>query len=113
MKRMVQMRTLQRNFGRDNINTNVLKIDFDLLYAKTLRLQYSSNPLIAYLNINSLQNKADALREITKSFPLDVFSIDETKMDSFPDHQFKINSYQFPPFRKEINNFRGGKTVLY
>ena len=27
--------------GRDNINTNVLKHDFDLIDAKTLRLQYS------------------------------------------------------------------------
>ena len=35
--------------GRDSSNTNVLKNDLDLNDAKTLRLQYSLNPLMAYL----------------------------------------------------------------
>ena len=74
-----------------NSDTNALKNDLDLIDAKTLRLQYSSNPLIANLNINFLQKKIDALREITKYFPLDVFCIGESKLhDSFPDHQFKM-----------------------
>ena len=73
-----------------------MKNDFDLIYAKTLRLQYSSNPLIAYLNINPLQNNVDAIREITKNFLLHIFCIDETNLDdSFPDHQFKIDGYHF------------------
>ena len=97
---------------RDNINANILKNDFDLIDAKNLRLQYLSNPLITYLNIHSLQNKLDALREITKNFLLDIFCTDETKLDdSFPDHQFKIDGYQLPPFRKDRNKFGGGKTV--
>ena len=42
------------------------------------------------VNVNSLQNNVDALREITKNFPLDIFCIDETKLDdSFPDHSLK------------------------
>ena len=57
----------------DKININVLNNDFDLTDAKTLRLQYSLNSLMAYLNINSLQNKVDVLREITKNFPLNIF----------------------------------------
>ena len=57
----------------DKININVLNNDFDLTDAKTLRLQYSLNPLMAYLNINPLQNKVDVLREITKNFPLNIF----------------------------------------
>ena len=86
--------------------------DFDLIDAKTPRLQHSSNPLIAYLNINFLQRKVDALREITKNFLLDIFCIEETKLDeSFPDHQFKIHGYQFPPFRRDRNKFRGYKIV--
>ena len=97
---------------RDNINTNVLKNDFDLIYAKTLRLQYSSNPLIAYLNINPLQNNVDAIREITKNFLLHIFCIDETNLDnSFPDHHFQIDGYQFSPFRRDRNNFGRGKIV--
>ena len=89
-----------------------MKNDFHLIYAKTLRLQYSSNPLIAYLNINPLQNNVDALREITKNFMLHIFCIDEINLDdSFPDHHFKIDGYQFPPFRRDRNNFGGGKIV--
>ena len=79
---------------------------------KRLLLQYSLNLLIAYLNINSLQNKVDALKEITKNFQLDIFCIDETKLDdSFPDHQVKIDGYQFFPFRKDRNKFWGEKIV--
>ena len=99
-------------FGRDNSNTNVLKNDIDLIDAKTPRLQHSSNPLIAYLNINSLQNKTDALREIAKYLSLDIFCTDERKLDdSFPDHHFKIDGYQFPPFWSNRNKFEGGKIV--
>ena len=50
--------------------------------------------------------------EITKHFLLDIFCIDKTKLDdSFPDHQFKIDGYQFPPFRRVRNNFGRGKIV--
>ena len=31
--------------------------------------------------------------------------------DSFPDHQFKIDGYQFPPFRRDKNKFGEGKNV--
>ena len=76
-------------------------------------MKYSSNPLIAYLNINSLQNKIDALRLITKFFPLDILCIDEKKLDdSFRDYQFKIDGYQFPPFRRDTNKF-GGEKIVY
>ena len=43
---------------------------------------------------------------------LHIFCIDETNLDdSFPDHHFKIDGYQFPPFRRDRNNFGGGKIV--
>ena len=99
--------------GVENSNANVLKDDLDLNDVKTLRLKDSPNPLISYLNINSLQNKTDALREITNNFPLDIFFIDETKLgDSFTHHQFKIDSYHFPLFRRDRNKFGGGKIVM-
>ena len=42
--------------------------------------------MIGYLNINSLRNKTDNLREITKNVPLEILCIDETKLDSsYPD----------------------------
>ena len=59
-----------------------------------------------------MQNKVDALRELTKNFPLGNFCIDEIKLDDgFPENQFKIDGYQFPPFRRDRNKFGGGKIV--
>ena len=61
-----------------------------------LRNRFPYNPLIGYININSLKEKVIPLREILSSAPIDVLCVDETKLDSsFPDHQFKIEGYQF------------------
>ena len=43
---------------------------------------------------------------------VDILCIEETKINpSFPDSQFQIDGYQFPPFRKDRNKHRGGKIV--
>ena len=48
-----------------------------------------SNPIVAYLNINSLGEKINHLREICKESPIVIFSVDKTKIDSsYPDAQF-------------------------
>ena len=44
-----------------------------------LRNKYPNNPIIGYLNINSLRNKIIDLREIMTKAPLDIVCIDETK----------------------------------
>ena len=86
------------------------ELDIDLEGLMNLKYRYPSNPFIAYLNINFLQNKIDPLREILHKTPLEIVCIDETKLDdSFPDQQFKIEGYQFPPFRRDRNNDGGGK----
>ena len=44
--------------------------------------------------------------------PIDVLCVDETKLESsFPDHQFKIEGYQFAPIRRDRNSKGGGKLV--
>ena len=56
-----------------------------------LRKTYQNNPLIAYLNIDTLSEKIISLKEILKKAKIDVLCIDETKLDfSFPVLQFKI-----------------------
>ena len=56
---------------------------------------YANNPIIGYLNINSLKNKMTQLREVCRKAPIDVLCIGETKLDaSFPDAQFHIEGYQ-------------------
>ena len=68
--------------------------------------------MIGYININSLKEKAIPLREALSNAPIDVLCVDETKLDSsFQDHQFKIEGYQFPPFRRDRNSKGAGKLV--
>ena len=78
-----------------------------------LRNKYLNNPVIGYLNINSLRNKIIDLREIMSKAPHDIVCTDETKLDeSFPDFHFHMESYQFPPFRRDRNSKGGGKLVF-
>ena len=52
--------------------------------------------VIAHININSLRNKFELLTEKTK-VNVDILLTSETKIDeSFPDSQFKINSFSNP-----------------
>ena len=77
-----------------------------------VRNSYPNNPIIGYLNINTLQNKIISLREIIATAPLDVSCVDETKLDdSFPNSQFTLENFQFPPFRRDRNSKGGGKLV--
>ena len=64
------------------------------------------------MNINSIRNKIISLRELVNKAPIDILCIDETKIDeSFPDSQFFIENYQFPPYRRDRNSKGGGKIV--
>ena len=77
-----------------------------------LSKEHQSNPIIGYLNINSLRNKINDLRKIGRKTQIHVICIDETKLnESFPDTQFYIKGYQHPAFRKDSNKNGGGKIV--
>ena len=77
-----------------------------------VREAYSKNLILGYLNINSLRNKIINLRDVFAKVPIDILCADETKLDdSFPDSQFLIENYQFPPFRRDRNSKGGGKIV--
>ena len=78
-----------------------------------LRKECPNNPIISYLNINSLGNKIDQLTDICKKSSVDILCIDETKIDcSFPDSQFYIEGYQFTPFRRD-RDINGGCKIVY
>ena len=88
-------------------------MDLDIDGLIHLRVNNPFNPIVGYLNINSLRNKIDDLREVCKKVQIDILCIDETKLDdSFPDSQFKINGYQFLFLRRDRGNRGGGKTVF-
>lgn len=65
----------------------------------SLRKHYACNPANGYLNINSLKNKIDEFREISKNALTYFLCRDESKLDiSFHDSPFKTEEYQFLPF---------------
>ena len=77
-------------------NNSYSNLDLDLCNLQLLKQKYHSNPFISYLNINSLSNKNDALRQICKTAPLEILCVDETKVDSsFPNSQFRIDKCIF------------------
>ena len=64
-----------------------------ILTKKTLtiwRNAYTCNPMIGYLNVDSLRDKIISFRDITHKFPIDILCVDKTKLDeSFPYLEFK------------------------
>ena len=77
-----------------------------------VRNSHPNNPIIGYLHINTLQNKIINLREIIAKTPLDVFCVDKTKLDdSFPNPQFILENFHFPPFRRDRKSKGGGKLI--
>ena len=76
--------------------------DSDLNKLKVLRVENDSNTIVAYLNINSLGEKINHLREICEESAIDILCVNKPKLDSsYPDAQFQINYYQFSPFRRD------------
>ena len=54
----------------------------------------------------------DSLREKIKKSRLEIICQDESKLDeSLLDQQFKIDGYQFPPFRRDRDK-NGGKVAF-
>ena len=68
-------------------------MDLQIMYEN--RLRHSQNPLIGYLNINSLRKKIVDAREVFEKHQLDYFVLSETKLnDSFPSAQFYIENFE-------------------
>ena len=78
-----------------------------------LRKEFSKDPILSYININSLGGKFDNLREFYFKAEVDILCIDETKIDpSYPASEFHIDAYQFPPFFKDRNKHGGRKMYI-
>lgn len=73
---------------------------------KEIRKSNFRKLIVAHLNINSLRNKFEALKEIVKG-NVDILMISETKLDeSFPEGQFLIEGFTIP-FRLDRNKNGG------
>ena len=97
--------------GALNEAKQTLKINISLNsleHITNLRLASPNNPLISYLNINSLRNKITDLREILKTVSPDYFVIAETKLNhEFPNAQFLIDNYEIKN-RIDRDKYGGG-----
>ena len=72
------------------------------------RLKYPRNPLIGYLNINSLRNKIVDAREVFGKLQLDYFVLSETKLDdSIPSAQFYTQNFEMRNRRDRDKNGGG------
>ena len=94
----------EERYGTENVSdqnhdfnlTSSNQVDINDLVK--MREVYSKNRILGYLNINSLSNKIVSLKDVVAKVPIDILCIDETKLDdSYPDSQFLIEHYQFPP----------------
>ncbi len=78
---------------------------------KNLRLKNVGRLVIGYLNINSVRNKFEGLKDFV-SDNIDILIVAETKIDnSFPKGQFFIQGYS-EPFRLDRNSNGGGLLVF-
>ena len=79
----------------------------DLSAPDSIRLSNADRLIIGHLNINSLRNKFEMLREIIQD-KLDILLISETKVDpSFLSSQFTLDGFS-SPFRLDRNSSTGG-----
>ena len=82
-------------------------------FTVTLRLnrsKYSKNVIFSHLNINSIRNKFENLKEVVSNH-VDVLVITETKIDkSFTTAQFIIEGFR-KPLRLDISDKSGGLLV--
>ena len=76
-----------------------------------LRKKNLNKLIIAHLDVNSLRNKLEFLKEQIQD-NIDILMISETKIDaSFPIGKFLLNGYS-TPFRLD-HNAHGGGILLY
>ena len=88
--------TVTEYSSRDKVNTNE-----SLSRLKDIKLKNINRVIIPQLNINSLQNKFDLLKETVTGY-VNILLITESKFDnSFQTSQFQINGF-ISPYRESI-----------
>ena len=106
------------NKTRDLSSHTNKNFDDSLIKFLQIKSRHASNPFISYLNINSLRgDKMHLLRDFLVNNAFEVICVDETKLTvDFPDSQFYVFGYQYPPYRRDRNcnlNTRGGGKLVY
>ena len=80
---------------------------------KELKSKNLKNPFLCYLNINSLRNEIVDLRNVPAQTGIELLAVSETKLsENFPDAQFYVEGYNFPPYRRDRNTNGVGLMVF-
>ena len=75
-----------------------------------LKRNHPNNIVIGHLNINSIREKFEFLKDIIGT-SIDMLLISETKLNNtFPQGQFVINGFR-APFREDRNDKGGGRII--
>ena len=78
---------------------------------KNIKMKNVNRLVIGQININSIRNKFEFLKEVVKNY-IDILIITETKIDSsFSKNQFSIKGYK-EPFRKDLDTNGGGVMIF-
>ena len=103
---------ISHEFLHDSICRDDLRGDVDAKsLLKKMRLTSKNNLIIAHLNIYSIRNKFDLLKELISN-NIDILVKSETKLDpSFPPGQFHIDGYM--PLIRADRNRHGGGLLIY
>ena len=104
-----------KNFDAGNLRSNNDSINLaylnPLCQIRKLRIKNSEKVIIGNLNINSLLNKFDQLKETVLKY-VDVLVLTETILDdSFPKIQFLVDGFS-EPYRYDRNR-NGGGIMIY
>ena len=77
----------------DEIRKNEMGADLHKL--KLIRNADLKNPIIGYLNLNSLRNKKHEVKELFRDLSLEYLVLAETKInEEFPNSQFLLENYE-------------------
>ena len=100
-----------RNIVGDPTSNNDIQFSDDISEnINNVRICNPKKIIIGHLNINSIRNKIDELKEIIRG--IDIFAVTESKLDdSFPISQFNVDGFR-EPFRKD-RSIHGGGILVY
>ena len=96
------------SFSASSIGSMQQNISSDIEDIFNLRTKNPNNPIIGFLNINSLRNKITDLKMVMERCLPDILLVEETKLNSdFKTETFLMNDYQ-RPIRRDKNESGGG-----
>ena len=112
---LVNFATFNDFDGGFSMNTSTFENfeSIDLGKLKELKGKNLKNAFLCYLIINSLCNKIVDSRYVLAQTGIELLVVSETKLtENFPDAQFYVEGYNFPPYRRDRNSNGGGLMVF-